>query len=272
MRRGSPWNLLSTYRPTLTYVAVSAARQRLLARILGCHPETIRVVSNGVEPVNLFGLSDFGRRVAAAAGLLEADLVLLMPVRITRAKNIEYALAVTQALQALGQRVRLVVSGPPDPYASDGPAYFDQLRELRRTLGLEAAVAFICEGGWTGATQPDLTDAQVGELYRLADVVLMPSLREGFGLPVLEGGLLGKPVFSTELPVEEMLDHSKAFRIGPEEPAHRLAARIMAWAKGDAPHRRRVLIRQAFTWPAIFRRQIEPLTAQILHGEERPNR
>jgi glycosyltransferase involved in cell wall biosynthesis len=268
LRTGPPWDLLSTYRPALTYVAVSTARQRLLARILGCQPEAISVISNGVDAVNLLGLSSFGRQVAAAAGLLEADLVLLMPVRITRAKNIEYALAVTQALKGLGQRVRLVVSGPPDPYASEREAYFDQLRELRRTLGLEADVAFICERDWTDATQPDLTDSQVAELYRLADVVLMPSHREGFGLPVLEGGLLGKPVFSTDLPVEEMLGDTQPFRIGPGEPATELAARILTWAKRDATHHRRVLIRQTYTWPAIFSQRIEPLMTRIIRNEE----
>ena len=44
-----------------------------------------------------------------------------------------------------------------------------------------------------------------------------------------------------------------------DEAPDRLAARILAWAEGSPVHRLRRRVRQAYTWPAIFRRNIEPL-------------
>jgi glycosyltransferase involved in cell wall biosynthesis len=42
-----------------------------------------------------------------------------------------------------------------------------------------------------------ITDAELGALYRVASVLAMPSLFEGFGLPVVEALGLGVPVVST---------------------------------------------------------------------------
>ena len=44
-------------------------------------------------------LSQPGEALIERLGLWESDLVLLMPVRITQAKNIEYAIQVTAALK-----------------------------------------------------------------------------------------------------------------------------------------------------------------------------
>jgi glycosyltransferase involved in cell wall biosynthesis len=43
----------------------------------------------------------------------------------------------------------------------------------------------------------------VRELYRVCDILFIPSHREGFGMPILEAGLIGMPVFSSEIPAAE---------------------------------------------------------------------
>ena len=115
------------YQPHLIYVTVSAQRQKTLADILGCSPDLIQVVPNGVDPSVLLGLSPSGAQRAEEFGLLSSDIILLMPIRITRAKNIEFALRVTAAIKDAGLRPRLVVTGPPDPHASKMDSYYSQL-------------------------------------------------------------------------------------------------------------------------------------------------
>jgi glycosyltransferase involved in cell wall biosynthesis len=262
-RTGFPWDLLRRPPAAVTFVAVSRRRQAQLAAILNRPPETIRVVPNGVSSEAVLGLSDVGRDLTHTFGLLEADLVLLMPVRLTRAKNVEFALRITTALKALGLTPRLVVSGPPDPHSAGIEAYIDQLRALRRSLDLEREAFFVYEGTPARPEPLTLEMSVVGELYRLCDLVLMPSHSEGFGIPVLESGLADKPIFASAMPAVEAIGAAGVHLIGRDEAPESVAGRIQAWAEADGAQQLRRRVRQGYTWPAIFAREIEPLLVEV---------
>jgi glycosyltransferase involved in cell wall biosynthesis len=260
---GYPWDLLRAYRTDATYVVVSQRRQRTLAALLGCSPEQIRVVYNGVDPDMLLGLSPEGSDLMTRLGLLESDLVLLMPVRVTRAKNIEYALHVVAALKARGCRPRLIVTGPPDPHNVESMAYFQTLQALRKQLGVEEEMRFVFESGPDSDHPLVIDERAVGDLFRVSDVMFMPSHREGFGMPVLEAGLVGVPVVCTYVPSAEEIGGADVILFdAAEDPTH-LARRIMARAEQSPVHRLRRRVRQNYTWRAIFHRDIKPL----LEGE-----
>jgi glycosyltransferase involved in cell wall biosynthesis len=256
---GYPWDLLRTHRSDVTYVVVSKRRQQELAGLFGCPAEEIRVIYNGVDPHTLLGLSAEGTALVERLGLLEQDLVLLMPVRVTRAKNIEYALRVVAALKAHGCHPRLVLTGPPDPHDAESMAYFRSLQALRAELGVEREMRFVFESG-SDPHEPYLVDAGVvGDLFRVSDLMFMPSHREGFAMPVLEAGLAGLPVVCTGVPAAAEIGGEDVIVFDLDEDAGRLAARILSWAEGNAVHRLRRRVRQSYTWQAIFRRDIEPL-------------
>jgi len=256
---GYPWDLLRTYRTDVTYVTVSCQRQRSLAELFGCPPEQIHVIYNGVNPEVLFGLSPDGCNLITKLGLLESDLILLMPVRVTQAKNIEYALHVVAALKARGCRPKLVLTGPPDPHDAHSMAYFNALRTLRRQLDVEDEMRFVFESG-PDPDEPFTIDARgVGDLLRVSDVMFMSSHREGFGMPVLEAGLLGVPVVCTDVPAAEEIGSEDVTVFDAAEDPARVAGQILAWAEQTPVHRLRRRVRQNYTWHAIFHRDIRPL-------------
>jgi glycosyltransferase involved in cell wall biosynthesis len=256
---GYPWDLLRTCRPEVTYVVVSEQRQQELATLLDFPLERIRVIYNGVDRESLLGLSAKGHALVSRLDLLSHDLILLMPVRITQAKNIEYALGLVAALRARGCRSKLIVTGPPDPHDADSMAYYESLRDLRQQLGVEEELRFVYESG------PDLgqdfiidTDV-VGDLFRVSDVMFMPSHREGFAMPVLEAGLVGIPVVCTEVPAAMEIGGADVILFDKKDSPDDLAARILDWAENSPVHRLRRRVSQHYTWQAIFERDIEPL-------------
>jgi glycosyltransferase involved in cell wall biosynthesis len=264
LRYGFPWDLLRTYRPDVHYVTVSAQRQRSLADILKCPQNAIRIIPNGVDPSLLLGLSKLGQHLVDEFRLLQADVIILMPIRITRAKNIEFGLRVTAALKAAGVWPKLVVTGPPDPHSPDIQAYYHQLLTLRHEFDLDAQVVFVYEGTSQRPRPLDLSAADVAELYRVCDLVLMPSHREGFGIPVLEGGLVGRPVFATAIPVLEDIGAESVHVIGQDEPPAQVAARIKWWMRDNPAYRLRRRVRQDYCWHTIFARSIQPLIRDCL--------
>jgi glycosyltransferase involved in cell wall biosynthesis len=259
VRPGYPWDLLRTYRADMTYVVVSRRRQMALADLLDCDRDDIRVVYNGVDPQTLLGLTDEGYALIDRLSLLETDLILLMPVRVTEAKNIEYALRVVAALKEVNPRIKLVLTGPPDPHDAASMDYFRSLQALRTELGVEDEMRFVFESGPQGQEGYTIDADVVGDLFRVCDLVFMPSHREGFGMPVLEAGLAGVPVVCTDMPAADEIAGPDAMRFHPGEDPSDLADEILSLLEEDPVHRLRLRVRQRYTWRAIFRREIRPL-------------
>jgi glycosyltransferase involved in cell wall biosynthesis len=261
VREGFPWELLRKRHPRAVYVAVSNARRDTLAEIFRDPADSIRVVPNGVDPETLLGLSMAGRRLANLLDWSTADVILFLPVRLTRAKHIEFALRLTAALRDCGVAPRMVVSGPPDPHAAGIRAYVDQLKRLRKDLGLETAAHFLFEEVRAAPGGEAVDDGLMGELYRLCDIVLMPSLREGFGMPVLEAGLAGRPVFATRMPAFETIDPGLIHVIGGKESPLEVARRILIWMETDGGYRLRRTIRRNLIWESVYRNSIRSLVS-----------
>ena len=256
---GQPWDLLRTRHPEVAYVVVSKSRQQELAGLFGCPVKEIRVVYNGVDPQALLGLSAEGAALAARLRLLEQDLVLLMPVRVTQAKNIEYALRVVAALKARGCSLRLVLTGPPDPHDGKSMRYYRSLQTLRQELDVRDEMRFVFESGDDPEEGYYIGPDVVGDLYRLSDLMFMPSHREGFAMPVLEAALVGIPVAATDVPAAAEIVGADMMRIEQDEAPGAVASRILRWAERSPVHRLRRRVSQQYTWSAIFRRDIEPL-------------
>ena len=256
---GYPWDLLRTYRPDISYVAVSRKRQQELVNLYGCEPEEVRVVYNGVDPGRLLGLTPEGELLAGRLGLLESDLVLLMPVRVTRAKNIELAIRVTAALKGQRLNPRLILTGPPDPHDADNMDYYHSLLALRKELGVEREMRFVFESGPEPGEDYIIEQEVVADLYRMSDLVFLPSHREGFGMPVLEAALLGLPVVASRIPAVEEIGLEDVVRVEPGDAPEEIAGRILRLMEGIQAYRLGRKVRQNYTWEAIFRRDIEPL-------------
>lgn len=255
-----PWELLRRYRSDITYVTISQQRQKELADLFGCPAGQIRVIHNGVDPGQLLDLSETGMALIEQLKLWDSDLSLLMPVRVTQAKNIELALRVVAALKARGVRPRLVVSGPPDPHDRTNMEYFQRLLDLRAQLGVIDEMRFVYESG-PQPGRPFVVDMPlVTELLRASDALFMPSHREGFGMPVLEAGLVGIPVFCTDdVPAAKEIGRQDVILFSHEADAGQVADLILKWARGSSSLRLRRRVRQRLTWRSIFLREILPL-------------
>jgi mannosylglucosylglycerate synthase len=180
-------------------------------------------------------------------------------VRITPAKNIEFALRLAGALKSSGCSPRLIVTGPPDPHDEQSVDYFASLRALRVELGLEHEARFVFDSGPDPDVPHIIGMSLVSELLRLADLMLMPSHSEGFGMPVLEAALVGVPVVATDVPAAEEIGGDDVLRFDAGRQPADVASEILEWLESNPISRLRRRVRQRYSWQAIFRQQIQPL-------------
>jgi D-inositol-3-phosphate glycosyltransferase len=169
-------------------LANSAGEAAQLERLYGAVPDRIEVVPPGVDH-HLFSPGD--QRAARAQLGLGAGPVLLFAGRIQPLKGADIAVRALAALRSerpsdrAGPRSRpatlLLVGGPS---GVDGNAELARLHHLVADLGLQERVQFI-------APQPH---GRLALYYRAADVCLVPSRSESFGLVALEAAACGTPV------------------------------------------------------------------------------
>ncbi len=255
---GFPWDLLRTPWPNTVYVAVSEHRRGMLADLLGLPPEEITVAPPGVEPRAFWNLQPQSLRLAGRLRLWEAAPLMLLPARITRRKNIEFALRVTAALRPRMPRPVLVVTGPPGAHNPANAAYLRRLQAMREQEDLRGSVFFLYEHGEDG--QPlHASDTLVRDFYHMADLLLYPSLREGFGIPVLEAGLMRLPVFAADIPPVHESGAEFVHTFDPNGDPAEAAAAIHARLQSDPAYNLRKRVLGRFTWQAVMTNIVLPL-------------
>ena len=260
VHEGHPWDLLRTFNPHIKYVTVSQERQETLAQLFNQPEDEISVIYNGVDPETLLGLSREGKALINRLNLFAGELIFLMPVRVTKAKNIEYALDLLTALKNLGVSPKLILTGPPDPHSDTIMDYYRNLQKKRQELDLIDELHFIYDSGPEQGEPYEIEMDIVGELYRVSDIMFMPSHREGFGMPVLEAGLVGIPAVCTEaVPAAVEIGGKDVILFDKNEDPERLAKRILEWSQTNSQYHFRRLVRTKYTWDAIFEQQILPL-------------
>jgi glycogen(starch) synthase len=144
-----------------------------VADVFGIPAGRVTVIPNGIDPSDLQPVADLPRLRARFAEP-EERLVLLVG-RLVYEKGFHLALdALPGLIRRLGD-VRFLVAGSGTAEA--------ELKEQARRLGLMRHGSFV---GWTG-------DDVLHSLYRIADLCVVPSIFEPFGLVALEAMASGCP-------------------------------------------------------------------------------
>jgi len=154
-------------------ITCSSYMREHVSDIYGLDESRIAVVPNGIDPSELVPVDDLDTLRGRFARPHEA-LVLLVG-RLVYEKGFQLAL---EALPGLIERVgdvRFIVAGSG---TAEG-----ELREQATQLGLDAHGTFL---GWIG-------DDVLHSLYRIADLTVVPSIYEPFGLVALEAMASGCP-------------------------------------------------------------------------------
>jgi glycosyltransferase involved in cell wall biosynthesis len=147
-------------------------------------------------------------------------------------------------------------------------ANLSHVPDTEKITAIEQAVADIV---FTGGVYGEVKDA----LHPLADLFVLPSFTENFGVVITDALAYGLPVITTQGTPWRELEEKKCgwwIPIGDEPLAEALNAAIML-----TEHERhamglqgRLLVDTKYTWPAIAQ-QMHDAYAWLLHGGEKPD-
>jgi D-inositol-3-phosphate glycosyltransferase len=165
----------------LMTAATDEEREQLVT-LYGAERDRVEVVPPGVDH-RVFVPGD--RKAARRSLRLDPEArVLLYVGRIQPLKGVDRAV---HCLAELDEDVALLVVGGPS--GTDGEAEELGLHELVADLGVEPRVRFV----------PPQTHDRLVAYYQAADVCLVPSRTESFGLVALEAAACGTPVVAADV-------------------------------------------------------------------------
>ncbi len=146
-------------------------------------PARIEVVHNGVHPsCRPERDTPLDERMARRARISERNVMILHVGSTIRRKRIDVLLDVFAAIRR--ERADAVL-------VRVGGAFTDEQQNQMRRLGIEDSIR----------QMPYLEREELAALYRRADVLLLTSEGEGFGLPLVEAMACGCPVVASDLPI-----------------------------------------------------------------------
>ncbi|NTW05058.1 MAG: glycosyltransferase [Peptococcaceae bacterium] len=189
------------------FIAVSGGLQKALIQ-QGIPKKKITVVYNGLDPEQFRKTPSSGTSWREKSGIpSEASLVSIVG-RLHRVKGHRYFLKAAAELLKEREDIHFLVVG-------SGPEG-DALEEFTRELGISDKVTF------TGFI------SDVSELMPELDLLVVPSLWEGFGLTALEAMAVGIPVVATSVGgLPEIVEHGSTGLLVPPADTAALAKSIV---------------------------------------------
>ena len=173
-------------------IAISDAIKRFAVTVEGAPSDKVHVVHYGMA-YRWFSDQDMAnarQQLRADLGLDEDALLLGLVCRLVEQKGVPYALEATRRLRADYPTAHLVIAGDGEKAA--------ELRHLASALGIADRVHWL---GWR---------SDAAELMAAFDVLLVPSLWEGFGLVLLEAMSRRLPVVASRVSaIPEVVRHGE---------------------------------------------------------------
>ncbi|MGQ0830848.1 MAG: glycosyltransferase [Microthrixaceae bacterium] len=239
-------------------LASSAAEADQLVRLYGADPTRVEIVAPGVDHAFFSPGDRAGARRALRHLHLGSGPVLLFVGRIQPLKGLDVAV---RALAALGRSdaTLVVVGGASGPA---GGAELERIDKLVAELGLAEQIRFV----------DPVPHHLLSTYYRAADVCLVPSRSESFGLVALEAAACGTPVVAAAVGgLRTLVDHERTgFLVEDRDPAA-FAARVADILTGPnvaaALSTRAAQRARDYTWStaaARLRRIYSDITARAL--------
>jgi len=220
-----------------------------IASLYGGDPGRIRIVPPGVDHA-FFGP---GHRPQArrALGLPVDGRLLLFVGRIQPLKCADVAIEILAELRAGGEEAYrlVVVGGPSGPH---GDKSLQSLHDVADARGVREHVHFV-------APQPH---ELLSSYYRAADVCIVPSRSESFGLVALEAAACGTPVVASAVGgLTTLVDHGHTgYLVEDRDPAAYADAVRRTFDEPLAAERlstASVLRARQYTWRAAARTLVE---------------
>ncbi len=287
-----PYTELHYKSDRIHFVTITRYRERQFSTLPDkFRISNIRIIPNGINVEDYLKLDETTLLLKKkVVDVFWEDLVLLMPIRITPRKNIELGIRVLAELKKFfvniccngkdscsvvesvdRAHVKLLITGPPDNQAVvEGQNYIEYLRQLAEDLGVKEDIYLLHEFISFNREYRDgkIYKFSVADAYALADIVLITSIEEGFGLPLVEAAAARKPIFCSRIPpFQEILREGiDGHMFDLADPPTNIAYRIYKFYLDNVVEHGFTRVLELYSWKEILETKFLALLNSIIYN------
>lgn len=260
-----PWDILKRYNKDVHYVTISGSRKKLFSDLYE-GAEDITVIPDGIDPVKFFCLDSLTLKLIQKRRLFEADFIIVQPSRLHPRKNIELSIRVTHALKHLGCRAKMLITGAYDPHDPRTWVYYARLKKLVDELRMKEDIIIVAEYLFKSGEHLQADRIIMRDLYLIADILFLPSHQEGFGIPLLESGMIKLPIVCSDIPPFREIGGEDVCFFDPEESPEQIGKKVLDFTQNLKPHRMFRKVIKNYAWDNIYHYTLLPYFQRIVEG------
>ncbi len=185
--------LKKALRSTIVFTVCNSVKKEILLEFPKINPSNILVVYNGFTKLNVSNNKKIKKTIRGKKPYF------FYVGNAHPHKNLEFLVSVLDVFFKRFPQYNLVLAGRKD-------FFYKRLLKKIRTLETKGNFIFV--------NSP--TDSDLGFLYKNANLVILPSLKEGFGLQILEAIQFNKPILCSDIPVYKEVSNNTAYYFNPK--------------------------------------------------------
>ena len=257
-----PWFVLKEYNPKIAYITISPCRAKEFQALYETKKK-ISVIPNGIDPIWVFRLGKTTMRLIKENNLFSADLLMIQPSRLHPRKNIELSIEVLRAFHDKNIQAKLLLTGAYDPHEKKTLSYYNKLKDLSESLQVQKDIVIVEEHVFESGEKMSANWDTVRDLYHISDLLFLPSKQEGFGLPLLEAGMMKLPIACSHIPPFKFIARDDVLYFSLNDHPKDIVVNILEFLGQLQSHRMYRRMFRGYIWDNIYNDLLKPLLEKI---------
>lgn len=223
-----PWSLLKSPIKNVKYITVSEFRKRQIAELMNIPKREIGVIPNVIKYQDFLHFTEGTSKIVREFSIFERYPVILIPVRIVSGKNLERTIKILASLKNQFPDMLGIVTGLI--YTSMNEEMSEHTRLIKKLAtenNLIDKIIFLDQILEEFSIPKEKSRDVVRDLYFVSHLVMLLSIDEGFGLPILEAGVARTPLAVVQIPVFREVAKGGALYLPLDESENYNAKRVI---------------------------------------------
>jgi glycosyltransferase involved in cell wall biosynthesis len=257
-----PWLILKKHNPNISYITISPSRAKEFQALYETKKK-ISVIPNGIDPIQVFRLGKTTMRLIKENNLFTTDLLMIQPARLHPRKNIELSIEVLRAFHDKGIKAKFLLSGAYDPHERKTLHYYNKLKDLAESLQVQKHIIILSDYVFESGEKMSAHWETIRDLYQISDLLFLPSKREGFGIPLLEAGMMKLPIVCSDIDTFKLIAGENVLYFPLKDRPKEIAENVLEFLGQLQTHRMYRRVFRDYIWDNIYNNLLRPFLEKV---------